>query len=106
MRLHGSQRYNGAQAGCFRTCLPNEMSSRRVLSMDRRKRPSEKDLEETLSSALLATDSELGQILHEVDEISKTLKSDSPDTQSLRASVHPAVCAPLGRRFWTENSVF
>ena len=62
--------------------------------MDRHRHPSEKDLEETLSSALLATDSELGQILHEVDEISKTLKSDAPDTQSLRAAVHPAVwCA-------------
>ena len=94
MRLHGSPGNSSAQLGHFRTCPPNGMSSRRVLSMDRRKRPSEKDLEETLSSALLAADNELGQILREVDEISKTLKSDAPETQSLRAAVPSAVwCA-------------
>lgn len=56
-----------------------------------RKQPSEKELEESLSSALLAADSELGQIVHEVDEISKALKGRSPDAQSLRIASHPAV---------------
>jgi diguanylate cyclase (GGDEF)-like protein len=94
MRLHGSQGNNSTQAGRFRTFLPNGMPSRRVLPIDRRKRPSEKDLEETLSSALLVADNELGQILREVDEISKTLKSDAPGTHSLRAAVPSAVwCA-------------
>src|ERR1700680_3666649 len=51
-------------------------------------------LEVILSSALQSADNELGQILHEVDEISKTLKLDAPDTQTLRAATHPAVwCA-------------
>jgi diguanylate cyclase (GGDEF)-like protein len=44
-----------------------------------------------LSSALLASDDELGQILHEVEEISKTLKSNDPDDQTLRIVQHPAV---------------
>jgi len=62
--------------------------------MDRSRCNSEKDLETALSSAVLACDNELGQILHEVDTISETLRSDLPDEQSLRALrvvAHPAV---------------
>ena len=41
-----------------------------------------------------AADTEFGQILNEVDEISKLLKSDHPDTQTIRVAAHPAVwCA-------------
>jgi diguanylate cyclase (GGDEF)-like protein len=65
--------------------------NRRVLSFGRGKRSSEKGLEGMLSSALLASDNELGEILHEVDEISKTLKSDDPDMETLRIAHHPAV---------------
>src|ERR1700687_10715 len=52
MALLGCQGSSVAQA----SRLPNGMSHRRVLSMDRRKRLSEKDLEEMLPSALLAAD--------------------------------------------------
>ena len=94
MSVHGSQGETVAQASRLGTRLPNGRSNRRVLPINRGKRPSEKDLEGMLSSALLAADSELGQILHEVDVISKTLKSDTPDAESLRVAVHPAVwCA-------------
>jgi diguanylate cyclase (GGDEF)-like protein len=48
-------------------------------------------LEEALTSALLAGDNELGQIVHEVDEISKILRADAPDCDSLRVAKHPAV---------------
>jgi diguanylate cyclase (GGDEF)-like protein len=51
----------------------------------------EKDLESALTSALLAGDSELGQIVQEVDEISRMLRSGSPDARSLRVATHPAV---------------
>lgn len=44
-----------------------------------------------LSSALLAADKEFGHVLHEVDEISKALKSEAPDAQTLRVAMHPAV---------------
>jgi diguanylate cyclase (GGDEF)-like protein len=40
---------------------------------------------------LQAADSEFGQILKEVEEISKLLKSDHPDTQTMRVATHPAV---------------
>jgi diguanylate cyclase (GGDEF)-like protein len=72
----------------------NPESLRRVFPIDRRTRPVEQGLEESLSSALQAADSELGDILNEVDEISQVLKSDNPDKQTLRVAAHPAVwCA-------------
>lgn len=73
---------------------PNAVFNRRVLQLSRRKSWSEKSLEETLSSALQAADSEFGQILREVDEISRILKSAKPDKATLRVAEHPAVwCA-------------
>jgi diguanylate cyclase (GGDEF)-like protein len=54
----------------------------------------DEDLEEVLSSALVATDKELGDVLREMDEISSNLKSEKVDKDLLRAMVHPAVwCA-------------
>lgn len=73
------------------TQFSNRGSVPRVFPIDRGTRPPEKGLEETLSSALRATDSELGDILHEVDEISQVLKSNNPDKQTLRVAAHPAV---------------
>jgi diguanylate cyclase (GGDEF)-like protein len=40
---------------------------------------------------VLASDDDLARILHEVDEISKTLKSDAPDKQAFKIAHHPAV---------------
>jgi two-component system, cell cycle response regulator len=59
--------------------------------MDGPRGPSERDLEGLLSSALLASDKELGNVVHEIDEISKALKLDATDTKALRVAVHPAV---------------
>ena len=56
MALLDSQGSSVTQATRFRTSLPKRASDRRVLSMHRRKHPSEKDLEEMLSSALPAAD--------------------------------------------------
>jgi diguanylate cyclase (GGDEF)-like protein len=78
-----------------RTTSPRHTSSRRVLAMGRRNGTAEAGLEEILSSALRSADNELGQILQEVDEISKTLKSDSPDAQALKVAHHPAVWSAL-----------
>src|SRR6266851_9767398 len=95
MRLHESQGNTGTQTGRFRTDLVTQQRSRRrVLAIERKNRPAEKGLAENLSSALQAADSELGEILHEVDEISNLLKSDHPDTQTMKVASHPAVwCA-------------
>jgi diguanylate cyclase (GGDEF)-like protein len=68
-----------------------QISSRKIIAMGRRNGPAENGLEENLSSALQAADSEFGQILQEVDEISKLLKSDHPDAQTVRVATHPAV---------------
>lgn len=82
---------DGEQAACLRSGLPKQTSNRKILAIRRRNGPTEKGLEEILSYSLQVADDELGQIVHEVDEISKSLKSDTPDAQTLRAAAHPAV---------------
>ena len=81
----------GSQPTRLTTELPKQISNRKVLAMGRKNGPPESGLTEDLSSALRAADSEFGQILKEVDEISKLLKSDRPDTQTMRVATHPAV---------------
>jgi len=94
MPIHEFQAGNQVQTARFRPGLSNQRSNRKVLAMGRKNGPAKEGLEEILSSALQTADNELGQILQEVDEISKTLKLDAPDTQTLRAATHPAVwCA-------------
>lgn len=66
-------------------------SARKVLSMDRSPRSADQSLESLLSAALRAADSEFGDILQEVDKISRLLKSDRPSEEALRIAVHPAV---------------
>ena len=73
------------------TSLLGRIPSRKIITMIRKNGTLENNLEESLSSALQASDSEFGQILQEVDEISNLLKSDKPDTQTVRVATHPAV---------------
>lgn len=67
------------------------LSNRRFIRSDRSVRPAEAAIEESLSSALLAADTELEHILREVEQISKGLKADAPDSKTLRVAQHPAV---------------
>jgi diguanylate cyclase (GGDEF)-like protein len=91
MALYDPRKTNGAQGGHAQASRTKEVPSRKVLSIGQWKRQSDKALEGMLSAALMASDNELGQILHEVDEISKTLRSNAPDHQTLRIARHPAV---------------
>ena len=91
MAIHASQGKNGHYASSLSVCLPNPAANRKAFVIDCRKGTSQKDLEGALSSALLASDKEFGHIVHEVDEISRALKSETPDAQTLRVAVHPAV---------------
>jgi len=70
---------------------PGSASPRRVIPMDRKKGPADKDLEGLLSSAMLVADKELGNVVRQVDEISKALKAGTADAKALREAVHPAV---------------
>jgi diguanylate cyclase (GGDEF)-like protein len=79
------------QAARLMTALPKQAANRKIISMGRKSVSPENDLAENLCSALRAADSEFGQILQEVDEISKLLKSDHPDIQTMRVATHPAV---------------
>lgn len=80
-----------SQATRLTTGLLKEISNRKIIAMGRKNGPPENGLTESLSSALRAADSDFGQILKEVDEISNLLKSDHPDTQTMRVATHPAV---------------
>jgi diguanylate cyclase (GGDEF)-like protein len=76
---------------------PNRASERRILSLDRWRPNLEDSVDEMLSSALLAQDKELASILEEVDKISKSLKSEAPDTQTISNTLQRTVlCAIKG----------
>jgi diguanylate cyclase (GGDEF)-like protein len=80
-----------SQATSLTTGLSKQTSNRKVFAMSRKTGAAETGLAENLTSAVRAADSEFGQILQEVDEISKLLKSGHPDTQTIRVATHPAV---------------
>ena len=91
MPVESLQGGNGHHTGSLKICRQNPVSKRRNLSMIRDSGPSQKDLEGSLSSALLVADKELGSFVREIDEISRTLRLGAADNQSLRVVVHPAV---------------
>jgi diguanylate cyclase (GGDEF)-like protein len=91
MPIPESQVADGPVVARLRTGSPKQIANRKVIAMGRKNGPRENGLAESLSSALQAADSEFGQILQEVEEISKLLKSEHPDTQTMRVATHPAV---------------
>ncbi|HTP67760.1 MAG TPA: GGDEF domain-containing protein [Dongiaceae bacterium] len=66
-------------------------TNKRTPVAKKRAASAEVSIEESLSSAVLASDTELARILREVDEISKSLRGEFPDVQALRVAQHPAV---------------
>ena len=75
----------------------NPRPNRRLTRLDRSHCPAQAAIEESLSSALRASDYELDQILTEVDNISNCLKFEAPDSQTLRIAQHPAVWGAVKR---------
>jgi diguanylate cyclase (GGDEF)-like protein len=69
----------------------NPSANRRTPPVKKRGARAEAAIEESLSSAVLASDGELARILREVDEISKNLRGEFPDIKTLRVAQHPAV---------------
>jgi diguanylate cyclase (GGDEF)-like protein len=82
--------HNGSHAGLVAARVPNQ-AARGVVSIDIRKHRLKQGIEEMLSSALRASDTEFDQIIHEVEEISAALKADAPNPQTCPVTVHPAV---------------
>jgi diguanylate cyclase (GGDEF)-like protein len=82
------------QALCSRLSASNQTSKRRIVSLNRWKPNLEDSVDDMLSSALMAQDKELARILQEVEKISKTLKSETPETQTLSNTLQRTVmCA-------------
>jgi diguanylate cyclase (GGDEF)-like protein len=78
-------------AGNSRSAPVCQAVKRGTFAIEHRAECAGSDLESALTSALLAGDTELGQIVQEVDQISRMLRSKAPDSQSLRVATHPAV---------------
>ena len=77
-----------------RSSAAEEDSDRRILSLQRWKPNLDDSVDEMLASALVAQDKELAGVLQDVDQISKTLKSDAPETQTLCTTLKRTVlCA-------------
>jgi diguanylate cyclase (GGDEF)-like protein len=91
MTIQGSKGTNGHRSNHAKALVFDPSGNRRPFPINGQKGVSQKDLEGMLSSALLAADKEFGHVLHEVDEISKALKTEAPDAQTLRVAMHPAV---------------
>jgi len=69
-------------------------SKHRLLSQDQWDSDTEESVDAMLSGALVAQDKELASILQELDKISKTLKSQAPDTRTLSNTLQRTVmCA-------------
>lgn len=82
--MSGRSRARGAgQATQSLILASSQASDRRILSLERWKPNLDDSIDEMLCSALVAQDKELAQILQDVDQISKTLKSNAPETQTL-----------------------
>jgi diguanylate cyclase (GGDEF)-like protein len=94
MPARGLQGLNVHRASALRVCPPEMTLNHKTLTTLRRVDPSDQDLEDLLSSALLASDKQLNDVVKQVDEIARSLKSGEIDTEALRVAVHPAVwCA-------------
>src|SRR5215472_9658241 len=92
MPARSTQGIGGQGVGGLKVCPPDPALGRKTLPTHKRVAYREKDLEAALSSAMLAADKELGNIVREVDRISEALKSDSADNPAaMRIAVHPAV---------------
>lgn len=55
------------------------------------------DFEGVLPPSMALVDAELAQILHEVNQISRALRSASPDSETLRVAAHAAVWSALAQ---------
>jgi diguanylate cyclase (GGDEF)-like protein len=78
-----------------RMSAANRVLNRKLVAIHRPKDSSPlKNLDENLLSALLAQDRELSHILDEVDEVSKTSRSEAPGSQALNKTLQRTVlCA-------------
>jgi diguanylate cyclase (GGDEF)-like protein len=95
MAVRSVQGNNGSHPGGLKIATPGDtLIRRRSLATLKTVAPSDDDLEDVLTSALLASDKQLSNIVRQVDEISKALKSGETDPEALKVAVHPAVwCA-------------
>jgi diguanylate cyclase (GGDEF)-like protein len=74
---------------------PRYRAKHRVLVMDRNKRGPRRSWNRELKSSLLTQGKGLAQILHEVNDISKNLKLNPVDTQTLSEALHRTLLSAI-----------
>jgi diguanylate cyclase (GGDEF)-like protein len=89
MSAHKAESFELELEQLFSGERPAALSSRPSAARGRRN-PAERDLEGTLTSALLAGDRELDHVVSELESVSKVLKQESAN-KGERAALHPAV---------------
>lgn len=91
MEARPSQGKNGDRTGTPTSRLPPPMPDRSAEVVERRLSGSNRGLEKLFSSAILASDKELANVIRQVDEITSALNLDDVDRQALRIAARPAV---------------
>jgi diguanylate cyclase (GGDEF)-like protein len=91
MSTHGARSLEREIEKLFAGKEPADQPSRTPISFRGRRHLSERNLEDALSSALVAGDRELGNIIHELEEISSVLREAKSSKDVHRPASHPAV---------------
>jgi diguanylate cyclase (GGDEF)-like protein len=91
MEARPSQANNGDRTGTLTSRPPPPTSDRSAEVMEGPLGASNRGLEALFSSALLASDTELANVIREVDEITGALNLSAADRQALRIAARPAV---------------
>jgi diguanylate cyclase (GGDEF)-like protein len=97
MPLHRRQGCDPGQAAGCASLAPNPTCIMRGPSIGPRECPSGAVPEEELFSGLLVADNELGHMLQQVDEISRALRSDIPESQKLSNALQLTVSCAVRR---------
>lgn len=82
--------------------ISSHRTHRKLLFVDRYKANSQKSVDNRLTAALLTEGEDLAQILREVDEIARNLRSN-PSTQTLSESLHRAVLSAFKQCFLDKD---
>jgi diguanylate cyclase (GGDEF)-like protein len=90
MPVRSSRGHHHAHRSGLKICLPGRVFKRKSERVDGQADPLEMDLEDSLCSALLVSDKELANVVHEVGEISQALRVHAKNTPAMRVAIHPA----------------
>jgi diguanylate cyclase (GGDEF)-like protein len=93
LKARSSHDNHGHRTGSLTLSPAHSVPNRNAVSVDGLTGDSLRDREGVFSSALLASDKELANVVRRVDQITKALNLDAVDPQALQAAVRPVLSA-------------